>query len=201
MRMNIVEKQARRALDRALRPGEVVRGFTLCEYDNGKQVLQAFHRRAVSKGFFAITDDRLFLIPTRVIDLMAFDFVDIEEVRLPLDELLTVSFGRGVVLGVTLNDPRLGRAVLDRFQQLIAVGRDTFETVFHTPDFEQRVNEEMAKHLAAGVHRDEAVRRVIYGIMGVVQRFGADKHTAAAAAHAAAAVAEAYAAPGEPVTP
>ena len=197
--MSIVEKQARRALEQVLRPGEVVRGFTLCEYDNGKQVLQAFARRAISKGFFAITDDRLFLIPTRVRDLMAFNFVEVEEVRLPLDELLTVSLSGGVTLGMTLNDPRVGPAVMDRFQQLIAAGRETFETVFLTPDFEQRIGEEMAKRLAAGLARDEAVRRVIYGTMDVVRRIGADKHTAAAAAHAAAAIAEAYRAPGESV--
>jgi hypothetical protein len=112
-------------------------------------------------------------------------------VRLPFDELLNVYFD-GYELGMTLNDPRVGRAVMDRFQQLITAGRETFETVFRTPDFEQRIREEMAQHLAAGMHRDVAVRRVINRVMDVVQGFGADKHTAAAAAHAAAALAERY---------
>ncbi|MGY1846100.1 hypothetical protein [Blastococcus sp. SYSU DS1021] len=199
--MSMVERQARRALERELLPGEVVRGFTLCEYDNGRPTLQAFAGRARSKGYFAITDDRLFLIPLRVRDLVEFNFVDIEKVILPVDELLTVSFGRGLVLGMTLNDPRLGRAVMDRFQQLLAAGRETFNGVFRTPDFEQRVGEEMHKHLAAGMARDEAVRHVIYRVMDLIRGFGADKHTVAAAAHAAAAIAEAYPAAGQPVTP
>lgn len=72
------ERQAQRALDAALDPGERVRGFTVCEYDNDKVVLQAFARRAVSKGFFAVTDKRLFLIPTRVRDLVGFPFAAVE---------------------------------------------------------------------------------------------------------------------------
>jgi hypothetical protein len=195
----MVERQARRALDRELRPDEIQRGFTLCEYDNGRPALQAFARRAVSKGFFAFTDERLFLIPLRVRDLMGFPFEEVEEIHLSMDELLTVSFGGGMVLGIRLADPTVGQSVMTRFQQIAAIGRETFEQVFRTADFDQRIREEMAKQLGRGLGRDAAIRQVALWTAQVVRSFGGDKAVAGAAAHAAVRIAARDAAEGDSV--
>ncbi len=188
----MLERQAWRALERTLRSGEVVRGFTLCEYDNGRPTLQVFAGRARSKGFFAISDDRLFLIPLRVRDLMAFNFTDVEDVRLPLDELLTVSFGGNFALGMTVNDPDIGHAVMRRFQQLLAQGRETFERVFRTSAFEQSVNADMARCLAAGLSHADSVSQVGWNHVREVRSRGGDKFVGGAAAHAAVEIAERY---------
>lgn len=202
--MGMLERQAQRALDAALDPGERVRGFTVCEYDNDKVVLQAFARRAVSKGFFAVTDKRLFLIPTRVRDLVGFPFAAVEAVRLPLDELPTISLSGGQNLGMTLADPAVGRELMARWQAHIAAGKDTFERVFRTEDFEQRMADEMVKQLGRGLPNDQAVREVGMGVYRLVLGYAGDKAVASAGAFAAEEIARRHAAPdaaGEPVGP
>jgi hypothetical protein len=200
----MLERQARRALDAALDPGETVRGFTVCEYDNGTVTLQAFARLAVSKGFFAVTDKRVFLIPTRVRDIVGFPFAAVEEVRLPLDDLPTIGLGGGQHLGMTLADPAVGRVLMARWKAHIAAGQELFDLVFRTEDFEQRMAEEMAKQLARGLPHDQAVREVGMGVYRIVLGYAGNKAVASAGAFAAEEIARRHPAAdaaGEPVGP
>lgn len=184
--MNIVEQQARRALDRELVPGEIVRGFTLCEWNNGRVTRQAFASRSVDKGFFAFTDARVFLIPLRVRDITSEPFTQIDDIYTRgLDEFLTVKLDGDLSLDFIVNDPSVSTALLKLWSDYYQYAIQLFDQEFRTSDFDQRMLEEMDKQLGRGLSFDDAVRQVAIGVHQLVLRQSQDKSVATAGAAAA----------------
>jgi CRP-like cAMP-binding protein len=195
--VSLLERQASRALAEALAGDERVVGFSVCGYAFlDRPVLQARAGRGQSKGFLAVTDQRIILIPVRVRDLVSFWFGQIDAVRSYTDGVfVTVTTDKGVTVEFQLADQEVGRAILNRWAERLQTAAKAFDLTFRTPDFEQRMTEEMAKQLAAALPREAAIREVGLGVYRIVLQWLPDKAVASAGAWAAEEIAARYGAP------
>lgn len=180
--MGFADGPPRRAVERILVPGETVRGFTACQYVNGRRTLQAFAWRATSSGHFAFSDLRVFLVPTRLRDLLAIPITELASVTNLPDTVLDLEVENGPLLRLTLRDAAVAGAMFDRYAQYAREGAEIFEREFHTPDFEQVAIAALESLERDGYQPAVAVKHVRHGTYDFLLGMSGNKAVASAGA-------------------
>jgi hypothetical protein len=89
-------------------------------------------------------------------------------------------------------DPAVSTALLELWADYFRYAGELFDLEFRTPDFDQRMLEEMDTQLARGLPFDDAVRQVGIGVHQLVLQSSQNKSMAYAGASAALRIARSH---------